>query len=317
MKEKEEGEEEGGAWLEEEGEGQAEGEQAASDEAGQEEGDETDSFDSVRVYLRSIRNVPLLTAQEEIDLSTRTHQGDQAARKQMIEANLRLVVSIGKRYLNRGLPFSDVIEEGNLGLLRAIEKFDPTRGFRFSTYASWWIQQAITRAIINQGKMIRLPVHIVERVKTYFSHVEELVQELGREPNIHEIGQKTTLDTAEIQDIQQVLRTTYSLDSPISAHNDMALGDVIADVSAVSPVLKIHETRLKEDLAEWLKILKDNERTILILRFGLNGDAPQTLEAIGRVFGLTRERVRQIESVALKKLREMMGQKALGPEEML
>lgn len=281
------------------------------------EGVDSDPFDSVKAYLKSIRHAPLLSAAEEIDLSTKALNGDLAARQQMIESNLRLVVSIGKRYINRGLPFSDVIEEGNLGLLKSVEKFDPTKGFRFSTYASWWIQQYITRAIINQSKTIRLPVHIVERMKHYFSDMEDLVQELGREPHPVEISGRTVLGSEEIDDIQQLLRHTYSLDSPISAENDISLGEVIEDTADVSPISRIHDTQHKEKLQEWFHILKENERKILTLRFGLTGDEPQTLEAIGKVFGLTRERVRQIESGALKKLRDLIDQKSIGMEEML
>lgn len=276
-----------------------------------------DPLDAIQTYLKGIRPAPLLSAQQEIDLATKLGKGDQAARHQMIESNLRFVVSIAKRYLNRGLPFSDLIAEGNLGLIHAVEKFDPTKGFRFSTYAAWWIQQSITRAIINQSKTIRLPVHIVERVKQYFSNVEDLVQELGREPNVNEISRKTRLDNEEVDTIQQLLRKTYSFDSPISGNSELLLGDVLEDASTVSPVSSIHETNLKRDMSEWLKILKDNERRILVLRFGLEGNEPQTLEEIGRGFGLTRERVRQIEAVALGKIRERMGQVGLGMEELL
>ena len=277
----------------------------------------SDPFDSIKTYLKSIRHYPLLSAKEETDLSTKALHGDLAARQRMIESNLRLVVSIGKRYINRGISFSDVIEEGNLGLIKAVEKFDPTKGFRFSTYASWWIQQYITRAIVNQSKTIRLPVHIVERMKRYFSDMEDLVQELGREPHPEEISGRTTLENAEIDDLQQMLRHTYSLDGPISAESDIVLGDVIEDPDDVSPVSTIHEAQHKEKLQEWFHILKENERKILTLRFGLTGDEPQTLEAIGKVFGLTRERVRQIESGALRKLRELSSQKSIGAEEML
>jgi len=293
--------------------------EGASEDAAtpQAEAADTDPFDSVKAYLKSIRHLPLLSAQEEIDLSTKALRGDLAARQRMIESNLRLVISIGKRYINRGIPFSDVIEEGNLGLIKAVEKFDPTKGFRFSTYASWWIQQYITRAIINQSKTIRLPVHIVERMKHYFSDMEDLVQELGREPHPTEISGRTTLDNEAIDDIQQLLRHTYSLDSPISSETDISLGDVIEDAGDVSPVSRIHESQHKEKLQEWFHVLKENEKKILTLRFGLTGDEPQTLEAIGKIFGLTRERVRQIESGALQKLRDLSGQKSIGAEEML
>ena len=278
---------------------------------------DSDSFDSIRTYLKSIRNYPLLSAEEEITLSKKALRGDLAARQRMIESNLRLVISIGKRYINRGIPFSDVIEEGNLGLIKAVEKFDPSKGFRFSTYASWWIQQYITRAIVNQSKTIRLPVHIVERMKRYFADMEDLVQELGREPHPSEVAGRTTLESAEIEEIQQMLRHTYSLDSPISVESDIALSEVVKDPDNISPVSRIHESQHKEMLQRWFHILKENERKILTLRFGLTGDEPQTLEAIGKIFGLTRERVRQIEAGALRKLRELSDQKSIGTEEIL
>jgi len=273
--------------------------------------------DAVKTYLRDIRRSTLLTFKDEVMLAKKIAKGDEAARQRMIESNLRLVVSIGKRYMNRGLPFSDIIEEGNIGLIKAVEKYDHKKGFRFSTYASWWIRQSIERAIINQGKLIRLPVHVVERVNHYLAHLEDLVQELGREPAIGEISKKMKLQEEEVDRIQQLLRKTYSLDSPISANKETSLRDVIEDTSQISPMNKAEGVRRREDILEWMTVLKDNERQVIILRFGLEGDEPHTLEEIGKLFGLTRERVRQIESAALRKLRVVIAEKTIGPEEIL
>lgn len=273
--------------------------------------------DAVKTYLRDIRRSTLLTFKDEVMLAKKIAKGDEAARQRMIESNLRLVVSIGKRYMNRGLPFSDIIEEGNIGLIKAVEKYNHRKGFRFSTYASWWIRQSIERAIINQGKLIRLPVHVVERVNHYLAHLEDLVQELGREPEIGEISKKMKMSEEDIDHIQQLLRKTYSLDSPISANKETSLRDVIEDISQVSPMSKTEGVRRREDILRWMETLKDNERQVIILRFGLEGDEPHTLEEIGRLFGLTRERVRQIESTALRKLRNLITEKTIGPEEIL
>lgn len=273
--------------------------------------------DAVKTYLRDIRRSTLLTFKDEVMLAKKIAKGDEAARQRMIESNLRLVVSIGKRYMNRGLPFSDIIEEGNIGLIKAVEKYNHKKGFRFSTYASWWIRQSIERAIINQGKLIRLPVHVVERVNHYLAHLEDLVQELGREPEIGEISKKMKLQEEDVDRIQQLLRKTYSLDSPISANKETSLRDVIEDTSQVSPINKAEGVRRREDILGWMTLLKDNERQVIILRFGLEGDEPHTLEEIGKLFGLTRERVRQIESTALRKLRGIIAEKTIGPDEIL
>jgi RNA polymerase primary sigma factor/RNA polymerase nonessential primary-like sigma factor len=273
--------------------------------------------DAVKTYLRDIRRSTLLTFKDEVMLAKKIAKGDEPARQRMIESNLRLVVSIGKRYMNRGLPFSDIIEEGNIGLIKAVEKYNHTKGFRFSTYASWWIRQSIERAIINQGKLIRLPVHVVERVNHYLAHLEDLVQELGREPKIGEISNKMKLKDDDVDRIQQLLRKTYSLDSPISANKETSLRDVIEDTSQISPINKVEGVRRREDILRWMEHLKDNERQVIILRFGLEGDEPHTLEEIGKIFGLTRERVRQIEATALRKLRGIIAQKTIGPDEIL
>ncbi|MFQ5780545.1 MAG: RNA polymerase sigma factor RpoD/SigA [Nitrospiria bacterium] len=273
--------------------------------------------DAVKSYLRNIRRSTLLTFKEEVALAKRIKKGDESARQRMIESNLRLVVSIGKRYMNRGLPFSDIIEEGNIGLIKAVEKYDHRKGFRFSTYASWWIRQAIERAIINQGKLIRLPVHVVERVNQYLGHLEDLVQELGREPGTNEISKKMHIKEGDITHIQQLLKKTYSLDSPISVNQETSLRDVIEDTAQVSPMLRTEGVRRREDLLEWMEALNDNERKVIVMRFGLEGDETFTLEEIGKVFGLTRERVRQIESAALRKLRGVISKKTIKPDEIL
>lgn len=299
-----------------------EGEEASSEADGPSQEEEPEDryappADAVKTYLRDIRRSTLLTFKDEVMLAKKIAKGDEAARQRMIESNLRLVVSIGKRYMNRGLPFSDIIEEGNIGLIKAVEKYNHKKGFRFSTYASWWIRQSIERAIINQGKLIRLPVHVVERVNHYLAHLEDLVQELGREPEIGEISKKMKLEEGDVDRIQQLLRKTYSLDSPISANKETSLRDVIEDTSQVSPINKAEGVRRREDILEWMTQLKDNERQVIILRFGLEGDEPHTLEEIGRLFGLTRERVRQIESTALRKLRGIIAEKTIGPDEIL
>ena len=299
-----------------------EGEEASSEVDGPAREEEPEDryappADAVKTYLRDIRRSTLLTFKDEVMLAKKIAKGDEAARQRMIESNLRLVVSIGKRYMNRGLPFSDIIEEGNIGLIKAVEKYNHKKGFRFSTYASWWIRQSIERAIINQGKLIRLPVHVVERVNHYLAHLEDLVQELGREPEIGEISKKMKLQEEDVDRIQQLLRKTYSLDSPISANKETSLRDVIEDTSQVSPINKAEGVRRREDILEWMTQLKDNERQVIILRFGLEGDEPHTLEEIGKLFGLTRERVRQIESTALRKLRGIIAEKTIGPDEIL
>jgi RNA polymerase nonessential primary-like sigma factor len=212
--------------------------------------------DAVKTYLKDIRRSTLLTFKDEVMLAKKIAKGDEAARQRMIESNLRLVVSIGKRYMNRGLPFSDIIEEGNIGLIKAVEKYNHKKGFRFSTYASWWIRQSIERAIINQGKLIRLPVHVVERVNHYLAHLEDLVQELGREPEIGEISKKMKIQEEDVDRIQQLLRKTYSLDSPISANKETSLRDVIEDTSQVSPINKAEGVRRREDILEWMAMLK-------------------------------------------------------------
>jgi RNA polymerase sigma factor (sigma-70 family) len=273
--------------------------------------------DVVRSYLRDIRRSQLLTFDQEQDLGRRIQEGDEDARRQMIESNLRLVVSIGKRYVNRGLPFSDIIEEGNLGLMRAVEKFDYTKGFKLSTYASWWIRQSIERAIINQSKVIRLPVHVVERVNQYFRAVEQLLQSLGEEPSVEKIAVALKKTPQEVQEIQGLLQSTYSLDSPVGDQEDTALGDLIEDTRIAAPSSSAEGIIQRERIVGWLGVLKDKERKVIVYRFGLEGEEPKTLEQIGNIFGLTRERVRQIEAAALAKLRALVAEQTLTASEFL
>lgn len=280
-------------------------------------GERSEGLDAVKSYLREIRHSTLLTFEQEQELGKRMGEGDFSAREQMIESNLRLVVSIGKRYMNRGLPFADIVEEGNLGLIKAVEKFDYARGFRFSTYASWWIRQFIERAIINQAKLIRLPVHVVERLNRYLSEVEQLVQELGREPRPDEISERMRIPQEDVVNLKLLIRTTYSLDSPITEGTDTFLRDVIEDPMAVSPAANAEGVQRREEIMTWMQDLQEKEKTVIVLRFGLGGGEAQTLEEIGRDLGLTRERVRQIETAALMKLRAIIEKKTLTQEDLL
>lgn len=289
-----------------------------SEESAKEKDSEpSDGVDTIRRYLKEIQKSKLLTFEQEQELGKRIAKGDEEARQKMIESNLRLVVSMGKRYINRGLHFSDIIEEGNIGLIRAVEKFDYKRGFKFSTYASWWIRQAIERAIINQSKLIRLPVHVVERLNQYLTKAEELVRRFHREPTVKEISEEMSMPEEDIIDIQQLVRKTYSLDSPIGHAADTLLRDVIEDTSQISPSVMAMGIKNREEIERWMQALKENEYRVIQLRFGLKGEVPHTLEEIGKMFGFTRERVRQIEHAALGKLRAVIQQKTIKSEEML
>ena len=277
----------------------------------------SEGLDTLKSYLREVRRSTLLNFKQEQELGKRVQAGDEQARQIMIESNLRLVISIGKRYINRGFPFSDIVEEGNLGLIKAVEKFNYKRGFRFSTYASWWIRQYIERAIINQGKLVRLPVHVVERLNRYMGKVEQLVQELGREPMAHEVAKKMKTNEEEILDLKQLARTTCSLDSPINDSTDTFLRDVIEDPMCMSPDDTADGVRRRTELMSWVKELPEKEQSVIVSRFGLDGDESKTLEEIGRAMGLTRERVRQIETTALVRLRGTIERKTMTQADLL
>jgi RNA polymerase sigma factor (sigma-70 family) len=277
----------------------------------------SEGLDTLKSYLREVRRSTLLNFKQEQELGKRVQAGDEQARQIMIESNLRLVISIGKRYINRGFPFSDIVEEGNLGLIKAVEKFNYKRGFRFSTYASWWIRQYIERAIINQGKLVRLPVHVVERLNRYMGKVEQLVQELGREPLALEVAMKMKTNEEEILDLKQLARTTCSLDSPINDRTDTFLRDVIEDPMCISPDETADGVRRRTELMSWVKELPEKEQTVIVARFGLDGDESKTLEEIGREMGLTRERVRQIETAALVRLRGTIERKTMTQADLL
>ncbi|HTP40924.1 MAG TPA: sigma-70 family RNA polymerase sigma factor [Nitrospiria bacterium] len=294
-----------------ESESESEAEEQPAEPLGREEPD------AVKSYLKEIRRWELLTYEQEQALAKRVSKGDGRARRRMIESNLRLVVSIGKRYINRGLPFSDIIEEGNLGLIKAVEKFNYKKGFKFSTYASWWIRQSIERAIINQSKLIRLPVHVVERLNHYLSAMEDLVQELDREPTVQELSRQMKYEQGQVVELQQVIRKIYSLDSPVGAQQEATLKDIIIDHSQSLPSTTAEGIKQREEIFEWIKGLRDTEKQVILMRFGLDGGEPQTLEEIGQVLGLTRERVRQIEAAALQKLRAIVTAQMTEYEEQL
>ncbi|MCC7203321.1 MAG: sigma-70 family RNA polymerase sigma factor [Nitrospirae bacterium] len=287
------------------------------EKTGEDEG--STELDVIRSYLHEISHTSLLTFEEEQSLAAQIEKGDEKAREKMIEANLRLVVNIGKRYLNRGLPLADIIEEGNLGLMKAVEKFDYTKGFRFSTYASWWIRQSIERAIINQTKTIRLPVHVAEHINRYLSVSEMLIQELGREPSQKEIADKMNIPPDDVEDLKKLIRRTYSLETPVGDKEANILMDVIADNTIMSPSQIAEGISMREEIDEWLKQLRTKEREVICLRFGLEGQEAMTLEEIGSrpEFGLTRERIRQIESSALSKLRSIIAKRSIKKDEIL
>lgn len=267
--------------------------------------------DPVKVYLKEIGKVPLLTSEEEVDLAIRIKEGDSAAKKRLSEANLRLVVSIAKRYLGRGMQFLDLIQEGNLGLIKAVEKFDYTKGFKFSTYATWWIRQAITRAIADQARTIRIPVHMVETINKVKKVSSQLLHINGHEPSAEEIAEELDMPVDRVRDIMRVAQEPVSLETPIGEEEDSHLGDFIPDDDAPAPADAASHTMLKEQLAEVLSTLTPREEKVLILRFGLDDGRSRTLEEVGREFRVTRERIRQIEAKALRKLRHPTRSKRL------
>ena len=260
------------------------------------------SLDSLRLYLRAIGRVALLTAEQEVSLAKRIERGDMEAKQHMTEANLRLVVSIAKGYLGRGLTFLDLIQEGSLGLIRAVEKFDYRRGYKFSTYATWWIRQAVTRAIADKARTIRIPVHMVDKLNKVVHVERQLVQQLGREPTSTEIAAQVDMAEAEVRDIMRMAQSPISLEKPVGEEDDSELGDFIEDEAAPSPFETAIETMRRENLHRALSALPRREREVIEMRYGLGGQEARTLEEVGRAFGVTRERIRQIENNTLKKL---------------
>jgi RNA polymerase primary sigma factor len=269
------------------------------------------SLDSLRLYLREIGKVPLLTADQEVYLAKRIERGDMAAKTQMTEANLRLVVSIAKGYLGRGLSFLDLIQEGSLGLIRAVEKFDYRKGYKFSTYATWWIRQAVTRAIADKARTIRIPVHMVEKLNKVVHIERQLVQRLGREPRPEEIAEELEMTTEEVREILRMAQHPVSLEKPIGAEEDSELGDFVEDENTEGPDEAASLTLRRSDIEVALASLPRRERRVIELRFGLTGDQPCTLEEVGKAFGVTRERIRQIENNTLKKLESLPEAQAL------
>ncbi len=269
------------------------------------------SVDSLRLYLGSIGRVGLLTPAQEVSLASRIERGDMAAKQHMIEANLRLVVSIAKRYTGRGLSFLDLIQEGSLGLIRAVEKFDHRRGYKFSTYATWWIRQAVTRAIADKARTIRIPVHMAERI-TRLGHVErQLVQQLGREPTGEELAAALDRPVHEIKELKRIAQAPISLERPIGEEEDAEFGDLIEDDDSASPLDQTFDNVRRETLTRVLAALGERERGVIVMRYGLDGEEPRTLEEVGDAFGVTRERVRQIETQTLRKLKSLPGAEGL------
>ncbi|KGJ97727.1 RNA polymerase sigma factor RpoS [Thalassotalea sp. ND16A] len=277
--------------------------------------EETSSnLDATQMYLSEIGFSPLLSAEEEVFFSRKALKGCEASRARMIESNLRLVVKIARRYNNRGLPLLDLIEEGNLGLIRAVEKFDPERGFRFSTYATWWIRQTIERAIMNQTRTIRLPIHVVKELNVYLRAARELVQKLDHEPTAEEIAQKLDVPVSDVSKMLKLNERITSVDTPFGGESDKALLDVIADEKGQGPETNLQDGDIKQNIVHWLNELNSKQREVLARRFGLLGYEPATLEDVGHEIGLTRERVRQIQVEALKRLRDILSAQNLSIE---
>ena len=267
--------------------------------------------DPVRMYLKEIGNVALLTSEEEVELAKRVEQGDEEAKKKLTEANLRLVVSIAKKYVGRGMPFLDLIQEGNMGLMKAVDKFDYTKGYKFSTYATWWIRQAITRGIADTGRTIRVPVHMVETINKTLRMTRTLLQELGREPTPEEVADRLNVPVSRVREVLKISRDPVSLDTPIGEEDDSHLGDFIEDDTALSPSDSAAFSMLREELSTALESLTERERQVVRLRFGLEDGRARTLEEVGKEFNVTRERIRQIEAKALRKLRHPSRSKRL------
>lgn len=267
--------------------------------------------DPVRMYLKEIGTVPLLSAEEEIELSKRKAEGDEYAKERLIEANLRLVVSIAKRYTGRGMSFLDLVQEGNLGLIKGVEKFDYTKGFKLSTYATWWIRQSVTRALADQARTIRVPVHMVETINKMSKMQRKLTLELGYEPSIPELAKALDMTEDKVMEIMQIAREPASLETPIGEEDDSNLGDFVADSNVVTPEQNVESVMLREQIDTLLGDLKERERQVIVLRFGLEDGHPHTLEEVGKEFNVTRERIRQIEAKALRKLRNPVRSKRI------
>lgn len=262
--------------------------------------------DAIKLYLREIQKTKLLTADEEKELASRIAKGDKSARDRMIESNLRLVVKIAKRYINRGLPFLDLIEEGNMGLIKAVERFKLSKECRFSTYATWWIRQSIERALVNQSRTIRLPVHVSDDINKMLRITRELVQKMNREPSVKEVAAEMDVSSVYVRRLMVLLKKTYSIERPMGENNDYFLIDTIEDTSTISPATLLEDINKYEMVSKWFATLSESEQKILSLRFGLDDKEPQTLDTIGRSFGVTRERIRQIEAKSLEKLRKIV-----------
>jgi RNA polymerase primary sigma factor len=278
------------------------------DDSDDDEEYEDQTKDAIKLYLKDIQKTKLLTAEEERELARRIANGEMAARDKMIESNLRLVVKIAKRYMNRGLPFLDLIEEGNLGLIKAVERFKLSKECRFSTYATWWIRQSIERALVNQSRTIRLPVHVSDDINKFIKITRELVNELNREPQVKEVADAMGVETAYVRRLMVLLRKTYSIEHPMGENNDYSLIDTIEDSSAINPSELSEWLNKYQIVANLIEDLNENEKEIIALRFGLNDREPQTLDTIGRQFGVTRERIRQIEAKSLEKLRSILAE---------
>jgi len=263
-------------------------------------------MDPIKAYLKDVRKISLLTAQEEVELSRRIHKGDKEARNRMIRANLRLVISIAKRYMNLGVPLSDLIEEGNIGLMKSIEKFDPEKGFRFSTYSAWWIKQGISRAIIDQGKMIRVPVYMNEEIMKYKKATEHLTHKLKRKPRVGEVAKKLQIPVEKVRDLEQAISKMSSLDAPIGEDGESQVKDLIEDDSVVAPDEHLELFINRERAQGLLSLLSEREQKILVMRYGLDEGKTFTLALIAKKLGVSRERVRQIESAAIKKIQQMV-----------
>jgi len=270
--------------------------------------------DAIKLYLKEIQKSKLLTAEDERELAGLIAQGDESARARMIESNLRLVVKIAKRYMNRGLPFLDLIEEGNMGLIKAVEKFKVSKGCRFSTYATWWVRQSIERALVNQSRTIRLPVHVADDINRLVKVSRELVQRLKRDPTMEEVAEAMGADVAYVRRMMILLKKTYSIEHPMGDNNDYSLIDTIEDKNLIDPGSMIEDLDRFAHVLEWMDELSESEREILALRFGLDDREPQTLDTIGQQFGVTRERIRQIEAKSLAKLRKTLEERVLNED---